>query len=121
MIIGQHLVLDLFNVKEKSLNKLNKNNYDKLIKPKLIEILNINNLQLVSENVHFSESNLSVSASYILNDAFIHLNVWPTRAFIGIDVFTSGKDQDTKKISHEIKEIFDYEKEKVMYLKRGIR
>jgi S-adenosylmethionine/arginine decarboxylase-like enzyme len=121
MVIGQHLVLDLFNVKEKSLNKLNKNNYDKFIKPSLLEILKINNLQLVSENVHFSESNLSLSVSFILCDAFIHLNVWPTRAFIGIDVFTSGKDQDTKKICHEIKQLFDYEKEKIMYLKRGIR
>lgn len=121
MVIGQHLVLDLFGVTEKSFHKISKNHFEKIVHPKFLEVFKSNNLETISYNIYFYEHAGNFTVSYILSEGHFYMHAWPSKSFIAMDLFISGKEHDSKKILGEIKEFFDYDKEKNMYLKRGIR
>ena len=102
MNLGNHIILDLFDV-DKSIfeNKLSIISYslfDEYIKKSLIN----NKMNLLNSNIHFFNNiNGALTALYLLSESHLSIHTWPEKNYIAIDVFTCG-DCDTNLICNDL-------------------
>lgn len=108
MIVGKHILLDLFEVSEKTFEKIYKANFENF-NDFICKIIKTNGATLLNSNVnHFNERG-AFTALYLLAESHISIHTWPEHNYIAIDIFTCG-DSNTQEIANEIKKYFESKK-----------
>jgi len=113
MIIGTHIILDMYNIKSSIFEKVSKQNYN-LFNNFIEHIIKDNGATLLNKNIHHFNDNGAFTALYLLSESHLSIHTWPENNFIAIDIFTCGI-ANTQNISNELKNFFkpEYSDEKI--------
>ncbi len=101
MIIGTHIIVDMYNINKDVFIKLSKSNYD-IFDNFIQEIIKNNDATLLSKTVHHFDDNGAFTSLYLLAESHLSIHTWPENNFMAIDVFTCGKT-NTQNIANELK------------------
>ena len=105
MIIGTHIIVDMYNINNSIFEKVSKKNYD-LFDIFLEKIIINNGATLLNKTIHHFNDNGAFTALYLLAESHLSIHTWPENNFIAIDIFTCGK-ANTNNISNELKIFFE--------------
>ena len=105
MIIGTHLIVDMYNIDKNTFIKLSKENYD-IFDNFIQEIIKNNDASLLNKTVHHFDDNGAFTSLYLLAESHLSIHTWPENNFIAIDVFTCGKT-NTQNIANELKKYLE--------------
>ena len=105
MIIGTHIIVDMYNINNTIFEKVSKKNYN-LFNDIIEDIIKNNDATLLSKNVHHFNDNGAFTALYLLAESHLSIHTWPENNFIAIDIFTCGK-ANTHNISNQLKNFFE--------------
>jgi S-adenosylmethionine decarboxylase len=107
MIIGTHIILDLYNINKTTFEKVSKKKFESF--DKFIEkIIKDNNATLLNKVVNHFNDDGAFTSLYLLAESHISIHTWPENNFIAIDVFTCGKT-NTENIANELNKYFQPE------------
>ena len=101
MIIGTHIIVDMYDLDKNIFEVISKKNYD-LFDIFIENIIKNNNATLLSKTINHFDENGAFTSLYLLAESHLSIHTWPENSFIAIDVFTCGKS-NTQNIVDELK------------------
>jgi S-adenosylmethionine decarboxylase len=104
MIIGTHIIIDMYNIDNKIFEKISKKNFD-LFDIFIENIIKKNGATMLSKTVNHFNDNGAFTSLYLLAESHLSIHTWPKNNFIAIDVFTCD-NANTHNIINELKDFF---------------
>jgi S-adenosylmethionine decarboxylase proenzyme len=119
MYLGNHIVVDMFDINIDILTKINSNQdnineWNECVKKWLIEA----NITLLNTSWHSFNDKGAFTVLYLLSESHLSIHTWPEHKYIALDVFTCG-DANTQLLVNNIRDYFDPKKTTVHQLNRG--
>ena len=117
MIVGKHIILDLFEISTETFKKIYKINFDNF-NNFISDTLKNNGATLLKYNVNFFDDVGAFTVLYLLSESHLSIHTWPEHNYISIDIFTCG-NSNTQEIANELKKYFTPNKLTEQILYRG--
>ena len=119
MYLGNHIVVDMFDINIDILTKINSNQdnineWNDCVKKWLIEA----NMTLLNTSWHSFNDKGAFTVLYLLSESHLSIHTWPEHKYIALDVFTCG-NANTQLLVNNIREYFEPKKITVHQLNRG--
>jgi len=119
MYLGNHIIVDMFNVNINKMNNINSNEQKKEIWDSFIrKCFNDANITLLKTSWNDFDNKGAFTVLYLLAESHLSIHTWPENKYIALDVFTCG-NSNTPFVVDKIVEYFEPKNKKVFQLKRG--
>jgi len=119
MYLGNHIVVDMFDINMDNLTKINSssaniNEWNDCVKKWLGDA----NMTLLNTSWHNFNDKGAFTVLYLLSESHLSIHTWPEHKYIALDVFTCG-NSNTQLLVNNIRDYFEPKKITIHQLNRG--
>lgn len=119
--IGQHIILDLYDVNVEHLSLMNKTDETKAVWDFFVrKWINESNANCLGVIWHDFDRQGAFTALYLLSESHISIHTWPERGYVAIDLFTCGVC-DVKRLAKKLIDYFEPKYQNTALIERGVK